>query len=371
MDVAAYYFPGWHVDPTIDKLHGPGWTEWRLLKAAKPRFDGHRQPIEPEWGTFDEADPHWMERQIDLAADHGVTAFLFDWYWYDGGPFLERPLSEGYLGAANSGRMKFGLMWANHDWVNVHPAPLAGAPPLLLSGAVDEDEFGRVCDYVIERFLTRPEYLTVNGAPYFSIYDVASFVRGFGTLARARAALDAFREKAQAAGLPGLNLNCVIVGTALLPAEFDLLDPADMIAALGFDSATSYVWLHHFDADSSPFPEVPYERARCEYERGVPNRSMLGVPYYPNVTMGWDSSPRCVQTDGFERAAYPWVPVFAGGTPEAFADALRSARDVVSALPGDQMITINAWNEWTEGSYLLPDRTNGLAYLEAVRSTFT
>ncbi|MDR1919310.1 MAG: glycoside hydrolase family 99-like domain-containing protein, partial [Tannerellaceae bacterium] len=30
--------------------------------------------------------------------------------------------------------------------------------------------------------------------------------------------------------------------------------------------------------------------------------------------------------------------------------------------------TINAWNEWVEGSYLLPDMQHGFGYLEAVKN---
>jgi hypothetical protein len=35
-----------------------------------------------------------------------------------------------------------------------------------------------------------------------------------------------------------------------------------------------------------------------------------------------------------------------------------------------KLITINSWNEWTEGSYLEPDAVNGFGYLEAVRRVF-
>jgi hypothetical protein len=35
-----------------------------------------------------------------------------------------------------------------------------------------------------------------------------------------------------------------------------------------------------------------------------------------------------------------------------------------------RLITINAWNEWVEGSYLLPDMLYGFEYLESVKDVF-
>ena len=45
--VACYYFPNYHADARNAATHGPGWSEWELVKRAEPRFAGHRQPRVP------------------------------------------------------------------------------------------------------------------------------------------------------------------------------------------------------------------------------------------------------------------------------------------------------------------------------------
>jgi hypothetical protein len=59
--VASYYFGQYHPnDPRNLKVRGGEWSEWELIKAAKPRFPGHQQPKVPLWGYEDESDPKVM-----------------------------------------------------------------------------------------------------------------------------------------------------------------------------------------------------------------------------------------------------------------------------------------------------------------------
>ena len=96
--VASYYFGNYHPgDPRNAKNKGPDWSEWELVKAARPRFPGHHQPNVPLWGYGDESDPKVMAQKIAAAADHGIDAFIFDWYYYNDGPFLDRPIDLGFL----------------------------------------------------------------------------------------------------------------------------------------------------------------------------------------------------------------------------------------------------------------------------------
>jgi hypothetical protein len=368
--IGVYYFGNYHVDPRNEAVHGPGWTEWELVRRAEPRFPGHRQPRVPLWGYEDESDPAVMARKIDAAADHAINHFLFDWYWHNQGPFLNRALDEGFLHAANNNRLKFALMWANHDWTDIHPAKRNTPSHLLYPGPVTRETFETLTDYIVQNYFSHPSYWTIDGRPYFSIYELMTLMRGLGGTEATRAALDAFRAKTRRAGFPDLHLNAVVWGVQILPTETAISNPAELLQALGFDSVTSYVWIHHVPMRS--FPTTPYDdvaRAAAAYWEQA--ESMYGLPYHPNVTMGWDSSPRTVQSDVFTNSGYPFTPVLEGNTPEKFEAALRQAKAFLDRSPGGpKTLTINAWNEWTEGSYLEPDTVTGMGYLEAIRNVY-
>ena len=87
--------------------------------------------------------------------------------------------------------------------------------------------------------------------------------------------------------------------------------------------------------------------------------------------MGWDPSPRTDQADEFGHCGYPFTNTMSGNTPDGSAGPWRrQAIGWLGGRHGAEILNINAWNEWTEGSYLEPDTRNKLAYLEAVRDVF-
>ena len=367
--VGVYYFGNYHVDPRNEAVHGPGWTEWELVKRGEPRFPGHQQPKVPAWGYEDESDPAVFARKIDAAADHGIDYFIFDWYWYDDGPFLDRALDKGYLGAANNSRLKFCLMWANHNWVDIHPQKAHAPSNLLYPGQVTPETWETITDVVVERYFKHPSHWLIDGCPYFSIYDLYRFMENFGGVRETRAAIDRFRAKTKAAGFPDLHLNIVMWMQPIVPGETVPRDPDQLVGELGFDSVTSYVWVHH--AGMPNFPQTEYTHLRDRYlEYWDRAEATYHVPYYPNVSMGWDSSPRTVQSDVFENIGYPFTPTLANNTPAAFREALAITKARLDRRSGPKIMNMNAWNEWTEGSYLEPDTINGMGYLEAVRDVF-
>ena len=111
-DIAAFVWPSYHPDDRAKIFWPMGIGEWETVMKNKAKFEKHEQPRFPLWGYINEADPYVAEMEINAAADHGVNVFIFEWYWYDGMPFLEGHLNNGFLKARNND------LNAKPDWFN-------------------------------------------------------------------------------------------------------------------------------------------------------------------------------------------------------------------------------------------------------------
>lgn len=351
-NVAAYIWPSCHHDERFGGMLWPeGTGEWEVIKKGTPRFKGHYQPKVPLWGYEPDDSPKVMERWIDAAIDHSINVFIFDWYWFDGGPFLESSLNNGFLKAKNNEKMKFYIMWANHNvrrnYWNVHK--FKEDRSLLWDGAVDMENFKIIVKRVIENYFNKPNYFKIEGKPVFSLFSINNFIRGLGGNDQARQAIDYFRSETKKAGFPGLHVQTIVFGA---PNEA-LLKKIDLLTA---NSATSYNW-------GGPHPEdylrwgVEAMGKRAQWDEA------LSIPFFANASIGWDDSPR------FPHKTKKDI-VHLNKTPEAFSSFLQKAKDYCYQHPDQpKLITVFSWNEWIEGGYLLPDMKYGYSYLEAVRKT--
>ncbi|MDR3193970.1 MAG: glycoside hydrolase family 99-like domain-containing protein, partial [Tannerella sp.] len=359
---AAFVWPSYHPDDRAKIFWPDGIGEWQTVKSNAAKYPGHEQPRYPLWGYINEADPYVAEMEINAAADPGDTVFIFDGYWYDGMPFLEGHLNDGYLKARNNDRVKFYLMWANHDVNLTWDKRLAGRPnnSILWNGAVDRDEFEVVCRRVIEKYFLHPSYYTVDGKPSFMIYDLDELIQGLGGVEQTKKALDWFRSETKKAGFKGLDLQLSIrrSGHNVTGIAGDMLgSQQNVIEQLGFDGITHYQFAHFVDIDrdyTAIMDDVKKEWDTVDKE--------YKIPYYVHVSVGWDNNPR------FEMFR---PGVVKNNTPENFEKALRQAKAYADSHPGQvPLITVNSWNEWTETSYLQPCTLYGYGYLNAVKKVF-
>ena len=368
-DIAAYIWPAYTGDEPRTLMFWPeGIGEWQSVKNAeansaqyKPEWYETWKDRKPLWGYVNEADPDVMQMQIECAAKHGVNVFIYDWYWYDDRPFLENCLNDGYLKAPNNDKVKFYLMWANHNVPHVWDITLSDriTNEEIWNGAVTPDIFYRLVDRWIEKYFKQPSYYKIDGKPVFMVYTLDNLVKTFGTVEKTREGIDYFRSKVKEAGFPDLHLQLVSwSATARNHSGVDGFhgDDFKLYAEIGFDSASNYQW-HSFQ-DPGDYAEM-VKGAKAEYDK---MDKLDGVCYFPHVSVGWDNNPR------FRKYR---EDVATGNTPELFEQALRQAKEYVDShdLPAP-LVTVNSWNEWTETSYLIPDKLNGYGYLEAIKRVF-
>ena len=376
-DIAAYIWPAYQPEPRWKELgiFNDGKGEWQNVYEAKPKYKGHPQPLEPLWGYVMDDDPESMEMQIDVATKAGINVFIYDWYWYGGRPFLENALNNGFLKARNNGKMWFYLMWANHDVTNLwnNKIGLKHKNDIQWSADVSLEEFK---EKLVPRFINyfkKANYYKIQGKPVLSIYEPKNLVRGMGgSWANVKEAFKYLDSEAKKAGFKGVHimLNSGVVNNKTF-SQMNLPNKATATAReiseyLGFDSYTTYNWLceqwNYLRPRDCPYSEwVDF----CTTTYDVNKTYLPKNQYFPHVSIGWDTNPRFPKED--------YMRSVVNSNPKDFERGLRVAKEWIDKNVREnhpKLITINAWNEWTEGCYLQPDKRYGYGYLNAIARVF-
>ena len=368
-DVAAYYYPAWHVDATAEQLHGANWTEWEVVKQARPRWSGHVMPKVPQWGYEMDDDPVVFAKKIDAAASNGVDVFLFDWYWYPEAPepYLTSSLEKGFLkgGEQRQGEVRVDVGQSATSWYYASKACFSRSLKSRFTMEWPNGEsFQNATNHIVDTYFSHPSYYQVRGCPYLSFYHLQSLLDSFPKPGpSAKDALDYVVNRTREKGYA----DCVHfngIDTFMRTGH----DPAAVVKELDLSSLTSYTWFHYGKTFNN-FPVTDYTYSlQINKDYWTNANKSYPVFYIPNVSAAWDPSPRACQSDVFDNSGYPFGPTFAS-TPAEFGQALTDVKAFLdkTCAPDWCMLTINAWNEWSESAYLEPDTVDGFGRLNAIR----
>lgn len=345
----AFYLPAFHPIKENDKWWGTGFTEWRNVTKAEPLFPGHYQPHIPrDLGFYDLRLHDTMVKQTDLARTFGIDGFCFYHYWFAGRRLLERPVQQ-YLDAGTPD-FPFCLCWANENWTRRWDGE---DQEVLVAQTYSEDDDRAHIGYLLNYFKDK-RYIKIDGKPLLLVYKSSA-------LPDRRRTARIWQEEVKKAGFDGVYLVHV--------ESVDSCNPRD----IGFDAAAEFApdWSNkgqRLKKNSIRVPDTELRSARRisedhyvhsykELMSNMMNKPAPNYTWFRCVAPSWDNSPRR------QHGAH----VFLGSTPSRYQKWLRAAiEDTRERLRGDeQIVFINAWNEWSEGAHLEPDLKFGRDYLKA------
>ncbi|MFU0831782.1 MAG: Methyltransferase type 12 [Oscillospiraceae bacterium] len=342
--IIAYYLTQFHPDKHNEEWWGKGVTEWNNVCRAVPQFVGHYQPRLPgELGFYDLRIRENMARQIELAKMYGIYGFCFYYYWFDGERLLEKPL-EAFL-KDKTLDFPFSICWANENWTKRFDGT---SFDVLMEQSDTVESYCHVIHDMI-RFLKDDRYIEIGGKKVITVYRPDK-------MPETEKVLNYWREYCRKHGAGELYVMAVKVNQV----DLDLLHMG-YDAITEFHPGTLYVYCKNITNDIQ-YVRDDFGGEVFDYRDIVENQKYFQYhlpKLYRAVMPMWDNTARR-NNKGM---------IFHGSTPALYKQWLkdviyeeRSRKDL-----DDQMVFINAWNEWGEGAYLEPDKRFGYAYLQATK----
>ena len=350
MKVIAMHLPQYHTFPENDEWWGKGFTDWVNVKKAKPLYKGHQQPVVPlNNNYYDMTDVNTLVNQAKLANEYGVYGFCYYHYWFNKKLLLEKPCE--LLLQHPEINQKYCMCWANETWARTWDGK--DTDILIKQEFGGREDWDAHIDYLIP-FFKDERYIKISERPVMFFYSCIR-IEKFNEM------IEYWNSK-----LKGVGLNTIYV------VEF----------VNSFNNGKNDV---HSDVlvEFEPHCAARYSISNLMKAKRV-IRKKMGLTDYLSYDYVWKRIINNKETYGGKKllrggfVSFDNSPrkgkrgmILRGGTPQKFGMYLEELCKKKNRNFVDDVIVINAWNEWAEGAVLEPTESNLYAYLEVVKSLDT
>ena len=363
MKFIPFFFPQFHEIKENNEWWGNGYTDWVKVKEAKPLFENHYQPRTPVNGYYDLSKEETIIEQINLALQYNIHGFSFYHYWFDGKLLLEKPL-ENFL--KHNTTLKFCVTWANETWTKRWVGKVNDVL-IEQKHTPDSNVWKQHFDYLLQFFCNK-NYIRIDNKPVFIIYrpdiivDLKKWMHFFDMEAKQNGFEGLFFVAAKSYEVYfNNNLN-----------SFDAVlkfQPREIMNSNKFKSSSQIytekllrslpekmqIIIGEIKAKFNSYKILSYDFMWQKIIEGA-NQQEVDTKVFQTAVVDWDNTPRYGNR----------AKIFDGATPEKFQKYLHQLNNIESQK-GIEYIFINAWNEWSEGAYLEPDKKWGSKYLEVLK----
>ncbi len=341
--LVAFYLPQFHSIPENDKWWGNGFTEWINTKRGYPMFKNHYQPRIPgDLGYYDLVnDKDIQKKQIRLAKDYDIYGFCYYYYWFNGKRLLEKPLDR--ILNDKSLDAPFCICWANENWTRRWDG--LENEILIEQNHTEETDVQFIRDII--PILKDERYIKINEKPLLIIYRAALFTDIEKTISK-------WKEICRQDGIEDLHISFVLstgVNNSYLTHVGDscIEFPPHNIAVK--------------DINDELFFTVDGFNGRVSSYRYTANISVEFKPIdyvlYRGCMLQWDNTARKLKN----------AHIFHEFSLDDYEKWLYKCCEYTRYFNNhyDNLVFLNAWNEWGEGTYLEPDKKYGYGYLKSTK----
>ncbi len=346
--VIAFYLPQYHEIKENNEWWGKGFTEWTNVKSGKALYKDHYQPKIPYNDNYycllEKETQKW---QAELALKNGIYGFCYYHYWFNGKLLLEKPM-ENMLKDPDI-NIKFCISWANEPWTKTWTGKEKEVIMPQSYGGIEEWE--NHLQYLLP-FFKDGRYILKDNKPVFLLYRAENIVN-------CSEMITYWERRLKEQGFSGIYIIETLTGwqkkekinnssaiVAMEPMHCFARDLSFMERAKhALIKRLKLYYLHIYNIYS-------YDKV---WKKIVKKLIRSKKDVYYGAFMNWDNTARKGKN----------AIVVKGFTLDKFEKyfALIYKR---SLMENKDFLFFNAWNEWSEGTYLEPDNKYGHDYLKII-----